>query len=101
MKPVGLYMFVDPDVDSARHKAEIDTPNFKMLIQGVRSIEEGASLAAQLADEGISIVELCGGFGFRGAQAVSDAVGDRAQVSMAVSQVLDAPKLTKILGEWT
>ena len=100
MKPVGLYMFVDPSCDSAKHKAEIETSKIKMVIQGVGSIEEGASMAKKYVDEGVSIVELCGGFGYGGAKTVSDAVGDRAQVSMTVSQILDAPKLTKILGYW-
>ena len=101
MKPVGLYMFVDSSVDSAVHKAEIETPKFTMLIQGVTSIEEGASIAGKLAEEGVSIIELCGGFGYGGAKAVSDAVGEKASVSMAVGQVLDAPKLAGILGDWT
>ena len=100
MKPLGLYMFIDPSVDPARHKAEIETPKIKMLIQGVGSIEEGASMAEKFADEGGTLVELCGGFGYAGAKAVSDAVGDRASVSIAVGQVLDAPKLAKILEDW-
>jgi len=93
-------MFVDPSVDSAEHKAEIETPKIIMLIQGVGSIEEGASMAKKLVDKGVSLIELCGGFGYGGAKAVSDAVGDRASVSMAVGQVLDAPKLAGILKEW-
>ena len=101
MKPTGLYMFVDPSVDSAVHKAEIKTPKFTMLIQGVSSIEEGASMAKRLADEGVSLVELCGGFGYEGAKAVSDAVSDKTSVSMSVVQVLDAPKLAGILADWT
>ncbi len=40
MKPKALYMFVDPSVDLTKHRAEIETPKFKMMIQGVRSIEE-------------------------------------------------------------
>jgi len=101
MKPAGLYMFVDPSVDSARHRAEIETSKIKMLIQGVESVEEGVSMAKKYVQEGVSIVELCGGFGYRGAKEVSDAVGDKASVSMSVSQVLDAPKLAKILGDWS
>ena len=100
MKPTGLYMFVDPSVDHTVHKAVIETPKIKMLIQGVGSVEEGTSLVKKLVDEGVSLVELCGGFGYGGAKAVSDAVGDRASVSMAVSQVLDAPKLAGILNDW-
>jgi len=93
-------MFVGSSVDPAVHKAEIETPKFKMLIQGVGSIEEGASMAKQFAEAGVSLIELCGGFGFAGAKTVSDAVGNRASVSMTVSQVLDAPKLAEILGDW-
>jgi len=101
MKPVGLYMFVDPSADPAQHRAEIETPKIKMLVQGVRSIDEGAAMAKQLVAEGVSLIELCGAFGYAGAKAVSDAVGDRASVSPTVSQVLDAPKLAKILETWS
>ena len=100
MKPVGLYMFVEPSVDPAQHRAEIETPKLKMMFQGVRSIEEGASMAKQFVAEGVSLIELCGAFGFAGAKAVSEAVGDRASVSATLSQVLDAPKLAKILEIW-
>jgi len=100
MKPKALYMFVDPSVDLTKHRAEIETPKFKMMIQGVRSIEEGASMAKQFVEEGVSLVELCGGFGYAGAKAVSDAVGDRASVGMIVHQVWDAPKLAKVLEAW-
>lgn len=101
MKPSYLYIFVDAKVDVEKHKAEIDTPSFKVLIQGVASVEEGASMAKKYADEGASIIELCGAFGYGGAKAVSDAVGDKAQVSMTVSEILAAPKLAKILEDWT
>jgi hypothetical protein len=100
MKPVGLYMFIGPGVDPGTHKAEIETPEFTMLIQGVGSVEEGASMARQFVDEGVSIVELCGAFGYAGAKAVSDAVGEKAQVSMTVSEITAAPKLAKILDDW-
>jgi hypothetical protein len=71
-----------------------------MLFHGVANIEEAASTAKKYVDEGVSIVELCGGFGYGGTQAVLDAVGDRAQVSLTMSQILDAPKLNKILEDW-
>lgn len=100
MKLKALYMFVDPSVDPTKHRAEIETPKFKMVIQGVKSIEEGASMAKQLVEEGISLVELCGGFGYAGAKIVSEAVGDRASVGMIVLQVWDAPKLAKMLETW-
>lgn len=97
MKPKALYMFVDPSVDPTKHRAEIETPKSKTVIQGVRSIEEGASMAKQFVEEGVSLVELCGGFGYAGAKAVSDAVGDRASVGMIVHQVWNAPKLAIVL----
>ena len=40
MKPAGLYIFVDPSIDATKHRAEIETPKFKMIFQGVSSIED-------------------------------------------------------------
>jgi hypothetical protein len=100
MKPVGLYMFINPHLDSNQHRAEIDTPEFKMVVVGVPSFEEGARVAKQFVEKGVQIVELCGAFGYAGAKTVSEAVGDKASVGIMVHQVRNAPKLAKALEAW-
>ena len=67
-----LYMFVNPTVDSAKHRAVIDTPTSQIFVIGVASVEEGGKTAKQFVQEGIGLIELCGGFGYAGAKKISD-----------------------------
>ena len=68
----ALYMFMNPKLDSTKHRAVIDTPGSgKMFIIGVNSVEEGAKIAEQLVQEGVELIELCGAFGYDGARKVA------------------------------
>jgi len=91
---------VDASADSTKHRAVIDVPKFEISVVGVGSIEEGAKIAKQFAEEGVRIIELCGAFGYAGAKAISEAVGDQASVGMMVHQVWNAPNLAKALEAW-
>ena len=94
----ALYMFINPNVDSAKHRAEIVTPGGKMFIIGVNSAEEGAIFAEQhVKEEGVSIVELCGGFGYEGAKVVYEAVGETVPVGMVMHHIWSATKLAELL----
>ncbi|HHY95293.1 MAG TPA: hypothetical protein GX513_09825 [Firmicutes bacterium] len=93
-----LYMFVDSTADPTKHAAVIETADAIMRIVGVSNFEEGARVAREFADQGGSLIELCGGFGYAGAKRVFDEVGARVPVGMIVHQVWNAQKLTQLLG---
>ncbi|GAI80751.1 unnamed protein product [marine sediment metagenome] len=94
-----LYMFMNPNLDSTKHRAVIDaSPTTKAFIIGVNSMEEGAKIAKQLIEqEGVELVELCAAFGYNGAQKVHDEVGDKVPVGLITHQVWNAVKLAKFL----
>jgi hypothetical protein len=97
---IALYMFINPNVNSAEHRAEIVTPGGKMFVVGVKSALEGAILAKQyVKEEGVNIVELCGGFGYEGGKAVYETVGDEVPVGIVMHHVWSATKLTELLKE--
>lgn len=101
MKLKSLYMFKDTSADSAKNRAVIDTQNSTTFIVGVSSIEEGARIAQQFVEEGVGLIELCGGFGYEGTKKVHDVVGDKVPVGMMVHQVWNSSKLYKLLeGEF-
>lgn len=95
----ALYMFVNPTVDSTKHRATIDTPTSQILVVGVSSADEGARIAEQLVGEGVELIELCGGFGYDGAKTIHDRVGNKVPVGLVMHQVWNAPKLAQVLGE--
>ena len=94
----ALYMFVNPAADSKEHRAVIKTPTSQISVIGVSSIEEAATIAKQLVQEGVDLIELCGGFGYDGAKRIHDEVGSQIPVGLVVHQVWNAPKLAKVLG---
>jgi hypothetical protein len=98
MKLKALYMFCDPTADAIKNRAEVDAPACKMFVVGVSSTDEGAKIAKQLVQqEGITLIEVCGAFGYEGAKKVSEAVGDKVPVGMIVHQVWNAARLAKLL----
>jgi predicted polyphosphate/ATP-dependent NAD kinase len=60
-----------------------------MICVGVTSIADAPSLARQLVDDGVELIELCGGFGGAGLAAVIAAVDGRVPVG-AVFYGVDA-----------
>ena len=94
-----LYMFVHPSADSTKHRAVIETSVVKMTVVGVSSTEEGVKIAKQFMQEGVGVVELCGGFGYDGAKKVYDAVGDKIPVGMVVHQEANASTLAEFTSQ--
>ena len=94
----ALYMFVNRTADSSKHRATLDIPTTLMQIVAVSSVEEGAAVARRFVDEGGVLIELCGGFGYDGAEKVSQAVGDRAAVGVVTHQVTNYKKLAAALA---
>lgn len=56
------------------------SPTFEMIAVGVTSPEEGLDVARGLVDEGVQLIELCGGFGPLWTSRVIDAIGARVPV---------------------
>lgn len=95
-----LFMFVHHSVDSSKHKAVIELPQFTMYIQGVSNFDEGVQVAKQLVQkEGVDLIELCGGFGYAGAKHIAEGLGDEVPVGMIVHQVWNGCAIAKLIKE--
>jgi len=94
----ALYMFLDPSAESVKHRAVIETENWKMFLVGVNSVEDGVKIAKQFVEDGVVLIELCGAFGYEGANKVQEQVGNEVPVGMTFHQVRNAPKLADLLG---
>jgi hypothetical protein len=69
-----------------------------LVCVGVRSIEEGASVARQLVEEGVELIELCGGFGGEGLGAFVAAVEGRVPVGAVFYGVDASAGLQRLFG---
>ncbi len=52
------------------HRSVLRAPHFEMLTLGVSSPADGPAAARMLLDEGVQLIELCGGFGAIGTAGV-------------------------------
>ena len=77
------YLFEHPDADPARDRMVLDSGGVRSLIVAVPGTSAAPEVAAGLVrDEGVGLIELCGGFGSAEVAAVSAAIGDAAQVAV-------------------
>jgi hypothetical protein len=76
----AAFMFLAPDSDPEKHRGTVVTPEVELTAVAVRDYAEAERVAAQLVEQGIVAIELCGGFGNKGTARIAEAVGDKAAV---------------------
>lgn len=68
-------------LDPARHRSTMATPAFTMIAVGVASPAHGAEVARALVEQdGVQLIELCGGFGAEHTLQVQQAVPPQVPV---------------------
>uniref|UniRef100_A0A832EAB3 Uncharacterized protein n=1 Tax=Desulfacinum infernum TaxID=35837 RepID=A0A832EAB3_9BACT len=79
----AVFLFVAPEADPESHRQWVVTPTVHLLVVGVRDYAQAVDVVKKLVQsEGISAVELCGGFGHVGTAMVAQAVGSRIPVGV-------------------
>jgi len=78
----AAFIFVVPGSNPERDKAVVKNEQVELHVAGVSSYEEGAELAKKFVDQGITCIELCGGFGNEGVGIVAKAVRGKARVGV-------------------
>jgi hypothetical protein len=80
----AAFMFVTPDSDPKIHVTNVSTPEvLDLVVVGVKDYDQAARVARELVDQGVTAIELCGGFGQIGVGKVAEAVGDKAFMGVA------------------
>lgn len=80
MKLKAAFMFIAPEANHSKHKTVVDTPNVALTVVGVDNYQEAEQVAIELAEEGITAIELCAAFGIEGTAIVNKAVKGKAVV---------------------
>lgn len=78
----AAFLFVAPGADPAIHRSTIRTAEVELITVGVGDYSEAERTARDLVKEGVSAIELCGGFGIEGTTRVKRSVGEKAQVGV-------------------
>ncbi len=81
MKRKVVFMFVNGTVKEPV-RVEMETESSLMIMIGVNNYKMACDEAVKLADEGVILIELCGGFGTIGHAQVTEAVYGRVPVGV-------------------
>ena len=76
------FIFLAAVSEPERSRAVVPTDNVSLHVIGVNNYEEAVAAAKALVAQGCTAIELCGGFGHRGAAAVAEAVEGKAAVGV-------------------
>jgi predicted polyphosphate/ATP-dependent NAD kinase len=57
------FVVVGASLSPAQHRVTMRSDAFEMIAIGVASPAEGPAVARALVEEGVQLIELCGGFG--------------------------------------
>ena len=78
----AAFIFLAPEANPLEHRATVQTPQVELTVVGVADYAEAERVARLLVDDGITAIELCGGFGVNGTARIARAVGERAVVGV-------------------
>ena len=74
MKRKVCFLFISPGCAESPREMVMDMGASEMIMVGVGSYETACQEAVRLVQEGVILIELCGGFGSKGQAMVTEAV---------------------------
>lgn len=78
----AAFIFIAGGADPKKDRSTVLTPTVRLTAIGVSTYAQGVEAAKEMADAGCKAIELCGGFGIRGAYLVEQAVWGKAKVGV-------------------
>jgi len=82
MKRKVCFMFINGAFKEAPNRMVMDLGAGEMIVVGVGSYDMACRETEKLAEEGVIMIELCGGFGTIGHAKVTEAAAGRLQVGV-------------------
>lgn len=70
----AAFLVVAPEADKKRDRAVISSSVVELITVMVNNYDEAKEEAKNLLNEGVKVIELCGGFGNKGVEIISEAV---------------------------
>ena len=78
----AAFLFVAPGADPGQHRSVIRTPIVELTTVGVSNYSAALQVVTELMEQGVTAIELCGGFGIDGVATVNKAAGGKAVVGV-------------------
>lgn len=73
-KVKAAFLVVAPESNRSTHKSVIETPAVELSTIMVSTYKEAVEESIKLVQNGVKVIELCGGFGNKGVDMISKAV---------------------------
>ncbi|MES2949759.1 MAG: DUF6506 family protein [Pseudomonadota bacterium] len=98
--PLLCFAFIvkGPGYLPGEHCAEIASPQFCTRVVGVCDLASAISAAQQLIDQGVQLIELCGGFSEGEAAELRQQTGNKVPVGVVVYTPEQAQVLQQLFG---
>ncbi len=98
--PLLRFAFIvkGPGYSPGEHRAEIASPQFCTRVVGVGNLASAISAAQELIDQGVQLIELCGGFSESEAAELRQQTGCKVPVGVVVYTPEQAQELCQLFG---
>ena len=93
----AAYIFICPEADSKKHRATVEIPTLRMTAVGVKDFDDAVNVAKSLVEDGVQLIEVCGGYGAIGTAKIIEAVGDKVPVGAAYYGMESMENLLKLV----
>lgn len=78
----AAFIFIAPEAIPETNYSWVKTPEVEVKTLAVSSYEEACEQVTILLEEGITAIELCGGFGHKGVAKIMEATEGKAEVGV-------------------
>lgn len=92
------FIVKGPGYSPSEHSAEIASPQFCTRVVGVGDLASAVSAAQELIDQGVQLIELCGGFSESEAAELRQQTENRVPVGVVVYTSEQAQELHQLFG---
>lgn len=98
--PLLRFAFIvkGPGYSPGEHRAELTSPQFSTRVVGVGDLVSAISVARELIDQGVQLIELCGGFSEDKAAELRQHTGNKVPVGVVVYTPEQAQELSRLFG---
>lgn len=77
-----LFLFAAPDKEASKCRSKVEFSGNILHVAGSSTYDEAVETAREYVAQGVSVIELCAGFGHKGTAMISEAVGSGVNVGV-------------------
>ncbi|MBW8184311.1 DUF6506 family protein [Shewanella nanhaiensis] len=92
------FIVLAKEYQPTQNSSVIENKYFKTQVVGVSTVEQAITVCRELIEEGVQVIELCGGFGEENASKIINSLDSQTPIGFVGFSVSETQKLTKLLS---